>query len=83
MTKISVLLSATLLCLLSTQVQAQQEKAIIDRVIASIGGEIILLSEVEEQFSYAKSQQKDLPDEYRCVILQNMIVQKCWSIRVN
>lgn len=56
--------------------QAQQEKAIIDRVVASVGSEIILLSEVEEQFSYAKSQQKDLPDDYRCVVLQNMIVQK-------
>jgi peptidyl-prolyl cis-trans isomerase SurA len=58
-----------------TALQAQ-DKAIIDRVIASIGTEHILLSEVQEQYAYAKSQQKDLPEEYLCVILQNMIVQK-------
>lgn len=51
-------------------------KAVIDRVVATVGGEIILLSEVQEQFSYAKQQQADLPDNYRCVTLQNLIVQK-------
>ncbi len=52
-------------------------KAIIDKVIATVGGEIILLSEVEEQVSYAKSQQKEnLPPNFQCMALQNLIVQK-------
>lgn len=55
---------------------AQGDKALIDRVVATVGGEIILLSEVQEQFAYAKQQQADLPDEYRCVTLQNIIIQK-------
>ncbi len=62
--------------LLSVLTFAQSERAVIDRVVATVGGEIILLSEVQEQFAYAKQQQTTLPDEYRCVVLQNLIVQK-------
>lgn len=68
-----IILMAFLLCASGAQAQ---DKAVIDRVIASIGGEHILLSEVQEQYAYAKSQQKDLPEEYLCVVLQNMIIQK-------
>ncbi|HND88366.1 MAG TPA: peptidylprolyl isomerase, partial [Saprospiraceae bacterium] len=52
------------------------DKAVIDRVVATVGGEIILLSEVQEQLSYARQQQPTLGDEYRCVALQNLIVQR-------
>jgi peptidyl-prolyl cis-trans isomerase SurA len=56
---------------------AQDGKAIIDKVIATVGGEIVLLSEVEEQVSYAKSQQKEqLPPDFNCIALQNLLVQK-------
>lgn len=55
---------------------AQNDKAVIDRVVATVGGEIILLSEVQEQLSYAKQQQANLPPDYKCVVLQNLIVQK-------
>ncbi len=55
---------------------AQNDKAVIDRVVATVGGEIILLSEVQEQYSYAKKEQPTLPEEYQCVVLQNLIVQK-------
>lgn len=53
-----------------------QDKAVIDRVVATVGGEIILLSEVQEQFAYIKKEQTSLPDDYRCIVLQNLIVQK-------
>jgi peptidyl-prolyl cis-trans isomerase SurA len=55
---------------------AQNDKAVIDRVVATVGGEIILLSEVQEQYSFAKKDQPALPPEYQCVVLQNLIVQK-------
>lgn len=55
---------------------AQTDKAVIDRVVATVGGEIILLSEVQEQYSFAKKDQPELPLEYQCVVLQNLIVQK-------
>lgn len=59
-----------------TTLQAQDDKAIIDKVVATVGGEILLLSEVQEQTSYARQQQKDLPEGYDCVVLQNLLVQK-------
>ena len=44
---------------------SQNDRAVIDQVVATVGGEIILLSEVQEQFAYVKQQQKDLPDDYK------------------
>lgn len=57
-------------------ISAQNDKAVIDRVVATVGGEIILLSEVQEQFAYSKKDQPSLPDDFRCIVLQNLIVQK-------
>lgn len=62
--------------LLPFLLSAQDDKAVIDRVVATVGGEIILLSEVQEQFAYSKKEQPTLPDEFRCTVLQNLIVQK-------
>jgi peptidyl-prolyl cis-trans isomerase SurA len=61
----------------STVAQAQTNaKAVIDKVVATVGGEIILLSDVESQYSYAKEQQPDLPNDYRCITVQNLVIQK-------
>lgn len=64
-----------LFLLFQTNLMAQN-RAVIDRVVATVGGEIILFSEVMEQFNYAKKDQPDLPDDYQCFILQNLLVQK-------
>jgi peptidyl-prolyl cis-trans isomerase SurA len=57
-------------------VQAQNDRAIIDKVVATVGGEIILLSEIQEQLAYAKQNQPNLPPDYECTSLQGIIVQK-------
>lgn len=67
---------APFLFILPTLAHAQDNKAVIDRVVATVGGEIILLSEVEEQVSYAKQQHQDMPKDFPCIALQNLIVQK-------
>lgn len=69
-------LQICLLLLLAFRLSAQNDRATIDRIVATVGGEIILLSEVQEQYSYAKKDQPDLPADYQCVVLQNLIVQK-------
>jgi peptidyl-prolyl cis-trans isomerase SurA len=61
---------------LGARLAAQNDKAVIDRVVAMVGSEIILLSDVEEQFAYIKQQQPTVTDDYRCIALQNIIVQK-------
>lgn len=68
---------ALFLCLvLSLTKMMAQQKELVDKVIAKVGDEYVLLSEVEEQFSYAKEQRKDLPDNYRCMVLDQIMVNK-------
>lgn len=52
------------------------QSLLIDKVVAKVGSEHILLSEVEEEFSYAKSKEPSLSDDIRCLIIDNMIAQK-------
>ena len=53
------------------------QKVIIDKVISKIGGELVLLSELEEQFAYATSQQDgELPPDAKCIILEQLLAQK-------
>jgi peptidyl-prolyl cis-trans isomerase SurA len=72
---LNILRAALFICL-PLAAMAQDEKAVIDKVVATVGGEIILLSEIQEQLSYAKQQQANLPESYACVVLQNTIVTK-------
>jgi len=53
-----------------------QDRAVIDRVVATVGGEIVLLSEVQEQVSFAQKDQPNLPPDFECTVIQNLIVQK-------
>ena len=57
---------------------AQNDKAVIDRVVATVGGEIILLSEVQEQYGFAKKDKPDLPEEYQCVVIKTSLCKNCW-----
>ncbi len=52
-----------------------QQKEVLDKVIATVGGELILQSDVEEQFNYAKSQRGSLPESAKCTIMDNLILQ--------
>ena len=64
------------LLLLSAPVFSQNERAIIDKVVATVGGEVILLSEVQEQLAYLKQQDPNLPPDHVCVAMQNLLAQK-------
>jgi peptidyl-prolyl cis-trans isomerase SurA len=61
--------------LFAAQIFAQRE--VIDKIIANVGGEYVLLSEVEEQLALAKEQQGGkLPPDARCMMLDNLLTQK-------
>lgn len=64
------------ICFLVAVGAAYGQKAIIDKVVAMVGGEVILLSEVEEQYALMKAQQPNLPDGARCDVLENLLVGK-------
>jgi peptidyl-prolyl cis-trans isomerase SurA len=68
-------LALLLLCALPLGLSAQS--TVIDQVIARVGGEYVLLSELEEQFALAASQtNEDLPPEARCQMLDQLLVGK-------
>jgi peptidyl-prolyl cis-trans isomerase SurA len=63
-------------CLLFGVSSSFAQREIIDRVVAMVGGEIVLLSEVEEQKALLEAQQGDYPRDVRCRILDNVLGQK-------
>jgi peptidyl-prolyl cis-trans isomerase SurA len=52
------------------------QELLVDKVIGRVGSENILLSEIEEEFQYARSKDPSLPDSIKCDILDNIIAQK-------
>lgn len=68
-------LFATSLILLSFfGLQAQTE--VLDKVVATIGGELLLLSEVEEQFALFEAQNGPAPEDLRCQIMGQLMANK-------
>ncbi len=58
------------------QISSAQERAIIDKIVATVGDEVILLSDVEEQYAYDSERAGSLPEEAKCAILERLMVQK-------
>ncbi len=53
-----------------------QQPQIIDKVIATVGGELVLLSEVEEQHALSEAQRGNMPANARCSILDQLLTTK-------
>jgi len=54
-----------------------QDRLVIDKVVAKVGSETILLSDVESQFAFATQQASDAdPQTIRCQILEGLVGQK-------
>lgn len=60
--------------LLISALYAQRE--VIDKVVATVGGELVLLSEVEEQIALLEAQNGVLPDDARCNIMDQIMASK-------
>jgi peptidyl-prolyl cis-trans isomerase SurA len=52
------------------------QREVIDKVVANVGSEYILLSELEEQYALLKERQAKLPADARCAILDQLLTQK-------
>lgn len=59
---------------MATSATAQETK-VIDKIVGAVGGEVILLSEIEQQAAYLQSQKGGLPPNGRCLIMENMLAQ--------
>jgi peptidyl-prolyl cis-trans isomerase SurA len=52
------------------------QEYLIDKVVVKVGSEMILLSEVEDEYSFLKSQEKNITPDVKCDIVKNLIFQK-------
>lgn len=73
MKKFSIIIF-TILCAVATG--EAQSKVMIDRVIAQVGGEIILLSDIEERAAQIAEQQGSIPENFRCQVLESVMIGK-------
>ena len=67
-------LIALVLCDLLTLGNSQTK--IIDKIIAKVGGEVILYSDWQEQISFIKSKQGNKGEDNSCSVLENILIQK-------
>lgn len=71
------LTSLILLVLLSASAGLYSQQALlIDKVIARVGTETILLSDVEDQYAYQAQRMAAVGEELKCEIMQSLIAQK-------
>jgi peptidyl-prolyl cis-trans isomerase SurA len=56
--------------------QAQMKSMVIDKVVAKVGSEYILLSDVEKQYAYLKQSNPSAVPESKCEVLESIIAQK-------
>jgi len=69
------LLSTTLLLLSFTNSFAN-DTILVDKVIGVVGDNIILLSDIELQFQQLAVENPEVPEEFKCEILNQMLTQK-------
>lgn len=67
---------ATLLSLIFSVAAYTQDAAIIDKVVAKVGDEVILLSDVEEQYDYDRDRLGTIDVSAKCSILEGLMQQK-------
>jgi peptidyl-prolyl cis-trans isomerase SurA len=73
----------TLLFVLTTAMvfaQKTTDKPVVDKIVGQVGDKIILLSEIES-FYYEQLQKGDVPADYRCQVMQELITQKLMLIQ--
>lgn len=52
-----------------------QEAYILDKVVAQVGSEVILWSDIEEYYAYQKANYGKVPEDGRCKILDNLMMK--------
>jgi peptidyl-prolyl cis-trans isomerase SurA len=63
-----------LCCFLLPAFHANAQREIVDKVIATVGGELVLLSDLEEQYSYMQTQRGAVPADARCLMMDQLIL---------
>lgn len=62
--------------LLLSGIHLNGQTGLVNKVIAKVGGELVLLSDLEEQVAYLKDQGQTIGEKERCEILEGILAQK-------
>ncbi len=63
-------------CLICLFINVQAQKPVLDKVVAVVGSNIILLSDLNQQYAIYLNQGNPADDKAKCYFLQQMLVQK-------
>jgi peptidyl-prolyl cis-trans isomerase SurA len=74
--KNKLIITITILLSVSLRLSAQEDGKVIDKVIAVIGGNIILKSDLESQIVSLRAQGVLIDDDARCEMLEEILFQK-------
>ncbi|MCB0554883.1 MAG: peptidylprolyl isomerase [Phaeodactylibacter sp.] len=66
----------SILLALTTGISCFAQSEVIDKVVATVGGELVLLSEVEEQHALLEAQNGVVPEGMRCNIMDQLMANK-------
>jgi peptidyl-prolyl cis-trans isomerase SurA len=76
MKKVLLMTSGLLFLFFTGKAQIQPQKKSVDKVIAVLGSDVILLSELNQQYVMALNSGNPPDDRIKCYILQQMLVQR-------
>jgi len=78
MNKITTLLVSfcVAIALLSNGTRVMAQNAVVDQVVAVVGSDAILLSEIEQEIMQMKAEGLPINESTRCTVLENMMIQK-------
>ena len=65
-----------LVFIIGFSIMSKGQQILVDKVICRVGSENILLSDVEEEYSYMKKSDPTVSESVKCEILDNIISQK-------
>lgn len=60
-----------------------QQGLMVDKVVCQIGDRIILHSDIEDQYSYMKSQNAALPEDAKCYIIDQLLTQELLMVQAD
>ena len=75
------ILAAVLFLGLSFTVSAQKYGKVIDKTVAVVGNEVIMVSDIEQEVQMMRAQGMSSDRNLRCELLENMLVQKIFLMQ--
>ena len=74
-------IAITLLCFFGWAAQAQKYQGVVDKSVATVGGELITLSDIEQEVQMMRARGYSSDRNVRCELLENMMKSKLFLMQ--